>query len=103
MKQVTAGGMRCAFPLYEFCARSDVGRENPELDPGASRLPAMIRSRLAGYAALLPPYALPDIKERLQAVGFAPAPTTPEEYDKILRGQIETFSKLVRDAGLRPK
>ena len=47
--------------------------------------------------------SLPDVKERMQAVGFAPAPTTPEEYDKILRGQIETFSKLVRDAGLRPK
>jgi len=46
---------------------------------------------------------LPDIKERLQAFGFVPAPTTPEEYDKILRGQIETLSKLVRDAGLRPK
>ena len=46
---------------------------------------------------------LPDIKERLQAVGFVPAPTTPEEYDKIVRGQIETLSKIVRDAGLRPK
>ena len=46
---------------------------------------------------------LPDIKERLQFIGFAPAPTTPEEYDKILREQIETLTKLVRDAGLRPK
>ena len=46
---------------------------------------------------------LPDVKERLQAIGFVPAPTTPEEYDKILRAQIETFSKLVRDAGLRSK
>ena len=46
---------------------------------------------------------LPDVKERLQAIGFVPAPTTPEDYDKILRAQIETFSKLVRDAGLRSK
>ena len=43
----------------------------------------------------------PDIKERLQAVGFIPAPTTPEEYAKILRGQIQTLSRVVRDAGLR--
>ena len=46
---------------------------------------------------------LPDVKERLTALGFHPEPSTPEEYDKIVRGQIETLSKVVRDAGLRPK
>ena len=46
---------------------------------------------------------LADIKERLQGMGYIPAPTTPEELDKILRAQIETLSKLGRDAGLRPK
>ena len=35
------------------------------------------------------------------AIGFVPAPTTPEEYDKILRDQIETLSKVAKDAGLR--
>lgn len=47
--------------------------------------------------------ALPFIKEWLQAMGIVPAPTTPEEHDKTLRAQIETLSKVVRDAGLRPK
>lgn len=46
---------------------------------------------------------LADIKKRLQSMGFVPAPTTPEEYDKILRAQIETLSKLVIDARLRAK
>lgn len=45
--------------------------------------------------------ALPDVKERLQAIGFVPVASTPEEHDKILRAQIESLSKLVRDAGLR--
>lgn len=44
---------------------------------------------------------LADIKERMLNVGFTPAPSTPDEYDRILRAQIETLSKLVRDAGLR--
>ncbi|MCC7483446.1 MAG: tripartite tricarboxylate transporter substrate binding protein [Burkholderiales bacterium] len=44
-----------------------------------------------------------DIKERLQAFGSVPAPTTPQEYDKILREQIETLSRLARDAGLRAR
>lgn len=46
---------------------------------------------------------LPDIKERLQSIGYVPAPTTPEELDKITREQIETISRVSRDAGLRPK
>jgi tripartite-type tricarboxylate transporter receptor subunit TctC len=46
---------------------------------------------------------LPDMKEWLQSAGIVPAPTTPEEHDRILRAQIETLSKVVRDIGLRPK
>ena len=46
---------------------------------------------------------LPDVKERMQGIAFVAAPTTPEECNKILRAQIETLSRLVADAGLRPK
>jgi tripartite-type tricarboxylate transporter receptor subunit TctC len=46
---------------------------------------------------------LPDVKERLQGIGYVSAPSTPEECNKILRAQIETLSRLVRDAGLRPQ
>lgn len=46
---------------------------------------------------------LPDVKERMQGMGSGPAPTTPAEYDAILRDQIETLTKLARDIGLRPK
>jgi tripartite-type tricarboxylate transporter receptor subunit TctC len=45
---------------------------------------------------------LPDIKERLQSIGYVPAPTTPQELDKIHREQIETISRVSRDLGLRP-
>jgi tripartite-type tricarboxylate transporter receptor subunit TctC len=44
---------------------------------------------------------LPDIKERMQAVSFIAQPCTPEEHDRFLRAQIETFSGIVRLAGLR--
>jgi len=46
---------------------------------------------------------LPDVKQQMQAMSFVPAPTTPEEYDRILRGLIVTFTKVARDAGLKPK
>ena len=45
---------------------------------------------------------LPDIKERLQNYDYVVAPSTPEEHNKILRAEIETFLGVVRLAGLRP-
>ena len=46
---------------------------------------------------------LPDMKERLQGMGYFIAPSTPEEFDAILRAQIETLSRVVKELGLRPK
>jgi tripartite-type tricarboxylate transporter receptor subunit TctC len=46
---------------------------------------------------------MPDVKERMQAIGFEPAPTTPEEYDRIIRNQLQIFTKVAKVAGLIPK
>jgi tripartite-type tricarboxylate transporter receptor subunit TctC len=46
---------------------------------------------------------LPEIKQMMVAMTFEPAPTTPEEYDRIIRNMIGVFSKVVVAAGLRPK
>ena len=46
---------------------------------------------------------LPDVKDKLQGMGYVPAPTTPQELDKIHREQIETIARVSRDIGLRPK
>ena len=46
---------------------------------------------------------LPEVKERLQNIGFHVAPTTPEEHEKNLRADLEVFSRLVVEAGLKPK
>lgn len=45
--------------------------------------------------------ALPDITERMLAFGFVADPCTPEEHDRFIRAQIESFSGIVRLAGLR--
>ena len=36
---------------------------------------------------------LPDVNERMQGIAFESAPTSPEEYDRMLRNQIELFTK----------
>jgi tripartite-type tricarboxylate transporter receptor subunit TctC len=43
---------------------------------------------------------LPEVKQQMDAMSFEPAPTAPEEYDRILRALMKTFSKVARDAGL---
>lgn len=45
----------------------------------------------------------PEVKERFRALGFELAPTTPEEYDRIIRKQIEIFTKVAKAAGLIAK
>jgi len=61
--------------------------------------PPAVRQKISREIARV--LALPDVKERLEAVGFQLAPTTPEEHDRILRTQIEILSNVVRLAGLR--
>jgi tripartite-type tricarboxylate transporter receptor subunit TctC len=43
----------------------------------------------------------PEIRTRLQAVGFQISPTTPEESGKSLRADIEAFTRIAKAAGLR--
>ena len=46
---------------------------------------------------------MPDVKQRMEAISFDIAPTTPEEYDRIVRNQIEVFTKVAKAAGLIAK
>ena len=48
-------------------------------------------------------FEMPDVKDRLKNYDYFLAPTTPEELDRILRSDIETFSEVVTLAGLRAK
>src|SRR5688572_29153288 len=47
--------------------------------------------------------AMPDVKERMHVISFDLAPTTPEEYDKSVRKQIEVFTQVAKVAGLIAK
>ena len=45
--------------------------------------------------------AMPDIKKQMEAIDFIPDPTTPQEFDKTLRGMLVTFEEVARAAGLK--
>jgi len=44
--------------------------------------------------------AMPDVKEKLEVQGSFPAPTTPEQFDTIIRNDTERYGKILRDAGI---
>jgi tripartite-type tricarboxylate transporter receptor subunit TctC len=44
---------------------------------------------------------LPDMKERMEALGFAPVGNTPEEFAAQIRTEIAKRAKIIRDAGIK--
>ena len=48
-------------------------------------------------------FELPDVKDRLKNFDYLLLPSTPEELDRIIRADIETFSEVARLVGLRGK
>ena len=63
--------------------------------------PRAVRQQISKEVARI--LDLPEIKVQLQGMGFVPAPNTPEEFEKMVRADIEIFIKMARLAGLRAK
>lgn len=66
-----------------------------------AKTPKGLLARLNGEIARI--LQLPDIKERLLALGAEPAPTTPEGFDAHIRAEVAKFRKIVQDAGIKPE
>ncbi len=90
------------LPDLPTLAETLPGFEKPDVSIGLlapARTPSPVLNQISKEVARI--VDLPDIKERMLSMGFVTAPSTPGEHDKILRAQIETLSKVVKDAGLR--
>jgi tripartite-type tricarboxylate transporter receptor subunit TctC len=44
---------------------------------------------------------MPDVTEKLMALGFTPVGSTPDELATQIRFDIDRWSKVVRDAGIK--
>jgi tripartite-type tricarboxylate transporter receptor subunit TctC len=44
---------------------------------------------------------LPDVKERLLALGAEPTPTTPEQFDAHIRSEVAKFRKIIQEANIK--
>jgi tripartite-type tricarboxylate transporter receptor subunit TctC len=45
--------------------------------------------------------ALPDVRERLEALGFNPIANTPEEFGARIKTEFARWAKVIRDANIR--
>ncbi|MGH6629135.1 MAG: tripartite tricarboxylate transporter substrate binding protein [Burkholderiales bacterium] len=66
-----------------------------------AKTPKALLDKLSGEIARI--VELPDVKERLRALGADPAPTTPEGFDAHVRAEVAKFQKIVQDAGIKPE
>jgi tripartite-type tricarboxylate transporter receptor subunit TctC len=118
-------GLGSAMPFIKDGRMLALAVNTPKRSPVLPDVPALVEilpsfERDAAHALLAPartPRAIvhqiskdvaralehPDVKERMQAISFDIAPTTPEEYDRIIRRQIEVFTKVAIAAGLIAK
>lgn len=77
------------------------GRDGSQawLAPAGTPLP--IRQQISKEVARN--LALPQVKEKLQNLGFHIATASPAEHEKNLRTDIEVFARIARESGLKPK
>ena len=77
------------------------GRDGSQAWLAPAGTPRAIRQQISRELARL--LVLPEIKDRLQNMGFNVAPTTPEEHEKNLRADLDVFTRIVTEVGLKPK
>jgi tripartite-type tricarboxylate transporter receptor subunit TctC len=77
----------------------DFGRDGSHALFAPAGTPMTIRNQISREVARV--FEQPDVKEKLFANGYHPAPSTPAEHDIILREQIQSFGELIKRLGLK--
>jgi len=99
---VTSSKRSPAFPDVPTMAESGVRGQESELIIGVvapAATPKPVVDLLQRQIARI--VALPDVKQKLDALGFSPVASTSESYAAQIKGDIETWSKVVRDANIK--
>lgn len=66
---------------------------------GPAGMPAPIVKKLNSEVAAV--FSMPDVHERLVALGAEPAPNSVEEFRAYIRGEMAKWGKVVRDSGAK--
>ena len=66
-----------------------------------ARTPKALLDKLSAEVARV--VELPDVKDKLRALGAEPAPDTPEEFDALVRSEVAKFRKIAASARIQPE
>jgi tripartite-type tricarboxylate transporter receptor subunit TctC len=99
---VTSGKRAPEFPDLPTLAEAGVPNQESEfiqcvLVPAGT--PREIIDKLAREIARI--VALPDIRERIAALGFIPVASTPDEFAAQLKADVSKWAKVIRDANIK--
>ena len=61
-------------------------------------VPAALLDKL--NADIISVLRMPEIEQRLTALGMPPAPTSRDEFDKFMRAEIARWAQVIKDAGI---
>ncbi len=77
----------------------------PHVRAGKLRALAVTTARRSALVTEIPTVAesgVPgEVRQRLNAQGFEPAPATPEEFGAFLASEVRKYAKIIREAGVR--
>ena len=122
--QLYFGNIRAMMPHVRAGKLKALGVTSPKRSPAVPEIPTIAESGLPGYSmmawwGLLAPAATPKaivmqlqrevarmltepvLRDRLAAVGIDAAGSTPEAFGTYIRQEIKTWSKVIKEAGVR--
>ncbi len=99
---VTSARRVAAIPEVPTMAEAGITGQEAETMQGVlvpSGTPREIVDRL--HREIVKVVALPEVKERLAALGFDAIANTPEEFGAYIRSEISKWAKVIRDANIK--
>ena len=99
---VTSGKRALEFPDVPTLAEAGVPDQESEFIQAVlvpTGTPKEIVDKL--YREIARVVALPDVKERLLAIGYTPVANTPEEFAAQIKTDVARWAKVIRDAGIK--
>jgi tripartite-type tricarboxylate transporter receptor subunit TctC len=54
------------------------------------------------YREIARAVASPDVKKKMEAIGYEPAAVPPDEFKARIKADMPKWAKVIRDAGIRP-
>ena len=87
--------------MKHFTRNGDLSSSNRaySISPRVPATPKDVVSKI--NASINRALAIEEVRRRLNAQGFEPAPATPEEFGAFLASEVRKYARIIRETGVR--